>query len=151
MKIMKFLMIGLFYFVSSTATAQVQSVDLVASGLTCSMCSKAIFKSLSALDFVSEVKVNIEKSSYNLTFKSSDNVKIEQIRDAVYDAGFAIDNMQLTANFPSTKAVKDESVSINGYQFKWKLNASKNILSPQKVTIVNKDILPAEGVYYLKF
>lgn len=151
MNTMKYLIIGLSFFVSSTATAQVQSVELVASGLTCSMCSKAIFKSLSALDFVSDVKVDIEKSSFILAFKSSDNVKIEQIRDAVYDTGFAIETMQLTANFPSTKAMKDETVSMNGYQFKWILAAAKNISNPQKVTIVNKEILPKDGVYYLKF
>jgi len=149
--LMRYLIIGLFFFLSSSATAQVQSVELVASGLTCSMCSKAIFKSLSALDFVSNVKVDIEKSSYILAFKSPNEVKIEQIRDAVYDAGFAIETMQLTANFPSAKAVTNETVSLNGYQFKWKLLGSKNISSPQEVTIVNKEILPTEGVYYLKF
>jgi len=106
---MRYLIIGLFFFLSSSATAQVQSVELVASGLTCSMCSKAIFKSLSALDFVSNVKVDIGKSSYILSFKSPNEVKIDQIRDAVYDAGFAIETMQLTANFPSAKAVTDET------------------------------------------
>jgi copper chaperone CopZ len=148
---MKYFIIGLFFFLSSTVSAQVQSVELVASGLTCSMCSKAIFKSLSALDFVSEVKVDIEKSIYILAFKSPEEVKIEQIRDAVYDAGFAIETMQLTAQFPVTKAVTNETVSLNGYQFRWQLAATKNIANPQKVTIINKEILPKDGVYYLKF
>jgi len=148
---MKYLIIGLFFFLSSSATAQVQSVELVASGLTCSMCSKAIFKSLSALDFVSEVKVDIDKSSYSLAFKSPDKVKIEQIREAVYDAGFAIETMQMTANFPTSKAIDDEVVSLVGYQFKWKLTGAKNIVNPQKVTIVNKELLPTAGIYYLNF
>ncbi len=148
---MKSILVGLFLFFSVQLTAQVQSVELVASGLTCSMCSKAIFKSLSALDFVSEVKVDIEKSSYNLTFKSTNDVKIDQIRDAVYDAGFAIETMWFTAVFPSKQAVKNETVSLNGYQFKWALATNKSINSPQKVTIVNKEILPTEGVYLIKF
>lgn len=148
---MRYLIIGLFFFLSSTATAQVQSIELVASGLTCSMCSKAIFKSLSALEFVSEVKVDIEKSSYILAFKSSDKVKIEQIREAVYEAGFSIETMQMTANFPKSKAIDEEVVSLVGYQFKWKLIGAKNIVNPQKVTIVNKEVLPIDGVYYLSF
>jgi copper chaperone CopZ len=148
---MRYLIIGLFFFLSSSATAQVQSVELVASGLTCSMCSKAIFKALSALDFVAEVKVDIDKSSYILTFKSPDKVKIEQIREAVYDAGFGIETMQMTANFPKIKAIDEEVVSLVGYQFKWKLTEAKNILNPQKVTIVNKELLPTAGIYYLNF
>lgn len=148
---MRYLCILIFLFYSATATAQVQSVELVASGLTCSMCSKAIFKALSQLDFVSEVKVDIEKSSYKVNFKSPENVKIEQIREAVYDAGFAIETMQLTASFPNTKAVNEELVTLNGYQFKWKLTGTKNISNPQKVSIVNKEIQPTAGVYYLNF
>ncbi|MEI7589120.1 MAG: heavy-metal-associated domain-containing protein [Chitinophagia bacterium] len=148
---MRYLIIPIFFFLSTSATAQVQSVELVASGLTCSMCSKAIFKSLSRLDFVSEVKVDIEKSSYILTFKSRDRVSIEEIREAVYDTGFAIETMQMTANFPNTKAVNEELVSLNGYQFKWKLAGVKNIANPQKVSIVNKEIQPTAGVYYLNF
>ncbi len=42
----------------------IKKVSLVASGLTCSMCSKAIFKALTKLDFVEEVKVDIAKSMY---------------------------------------------------------------------------------------
>lgn len=148
---MRYLIIGIFFFVSSTVTAQVQSVELVASGLTCSMCSKAIFKSLAALNFVADVKVNIEKSNYILSFKSAEDVKIDQIREAVYDAGFAIEKMQMTANFPVTKAINDELFLLSGYQFKWKLSVEKNIKHPQKVTFLNKDLLPSNGVYYLNF
>jgi copper chaperone CopZ len=148
---MRYLFIGLFFFLSTSATAQMQSVELVARGLTCSMCSKAIFKALSALDFVAEVKVDIDKSSYILTFKSSDKVKIEQIREAVYDAGFSIETLQMTANFPKSKAIDEEVVSLVGYQFKWKLTGAKNIVNPQKVTIVNKEVRTIDGVYYLIF
>jgi copper chaperone CopZ len=148
---MKYFVILIFFFLSLGSTAQVQSVELVASGLTCSMCSKAIFKSLSQLDFVADVKVDIEKSSYILTFKSPEQVKIEQIREAVYDAGFAIETMQMIANFPKRKAIDEEVVFLSGYQFKWKLSNAKEIAQPQKVTIVNKEILPTAGFYYLNF
>ena len=141
----------MFFFLSTSVTAQVQSVELVASGLTCSMCSKAIFKALSQLDFVSELKVDIEKSIYILTLKSPKQLKIEEIREAVYDAGFSIESMQMTAHFPNTKAVNEELISLNGYQFKWKLTGVKNIANPQKVSIVNKEIQPTAGVYYLNF
>jgi copper chaperone CopZ len=71
----------------------IKKVSLVASGLTCSMCSKAIFKSLTKLDFVDEVKVDIEQSKFVLTFKSGKTVVIDQIKSAVADAGFSVQSL----------------------------------------------------------
>lgn len=73
--------------------AEIKKVTLVASGLTCSMCSKAIFKALSSLDFVADVKVDIEQSKYILTFKSGKTVAIDQIKSAVTDAGFGVQSL----------------------------------------------------------
>jgi copper chaperone CopZ len=77
----------------STQVADIKKVTLVASGLTCSMCSKAIFKALSKLDFVEEVKVDIEQSKFVLTFKSGKTVVIDQIKSAVADAGFSVQSL----------------------------------------------------------
>lgn len=74
----------------STQVGDIKKVTLVASGLTCSMCSKAIFKALTKLDFVEEVKVDIEKSMYILAFKTGKKVEIDQIKSAVTDAGFGV-------------------------------------------------------------
>jgi copper chaperone CopZ len=74
-------------------TDKKKKVTLVASGLTCSMCSKAIFKSLTKLDFVEEVKVDIEKSKYVLSFKTDSKVDIAQIKKAVTDAGFGVKSL----------------------------------------------------------
>ena len=77
----------------STQVAEIKKVTLVASGLTCSMCSKAIFKALTKLNFVEEVKVDIEKSMYILAFKSGKKVEIDQIKSAVTDAGFSVQSL----------------------------------------------------------
>jgi copper chaperone CopZ len=77
----------------STQVAEIKKVTLVAAGLTCSMCSKAIFKALSKLDFVEEVKVDIEKSMYILTFKNGKKVEVDQIKTAVTDAGFSVQSL----------------------------------------------------------
>ena len=71
----------------------IKKVSLVASGLTCSMCSKAIFKALTKLDFVEEVKVDIEQSKFILTFKSGKTVVLDQIKSAVADAGFGVQSL----------------------------------------------------------
>lgn len=147
----KIFLIACSFWAFNSANAQIKSAEVLASGLTCSMCSKAIFKSLSKLDFVDTVKVNIETSVYQLKFKNDVPVKIEGIRDAVYDAGFAIAKLSITGNWKATSATKDLSFEDFGYQFKWQVKANKSLSNTQKVAILNKDIQPVNGVYLLNF
>ena len=150
MKLKLFLMAGLF-ITATSANAQIKSAEVLASGLTCSMCSKAIFKALSSLPFVDTIEVNIETSVYQLNFKKDSAVKIESIRDAVYDAGFAIAKLSITANWKDKNAIKDLVFSDLGYQFQWQTKSNKMLSNTQKVFIVNKDIQTVNGVYLLNF
>jgi len=150
MKLKLFLMAGLF-ITATSANAQIKSAEVLASGLTCSMCSKAIFKALSSLPFVDTIKVNIETSVYQLNFKKDSAVKIESIRDAVYDAGFAIAKLSITANWKDKNAIKDLVFNDLGYQFQWQTKSNKMLSNTQKVFIVNKDIQTVNGVYLLNF
>ncbi len=131
--------------------AQIKSAEIQASGLTCSMCSKAIYKALEKVQFVDTVKVNIETSTFLLEFKKDQKIQIEALRDAVYDAGFAIEKLALLMSFTDKVAVKETVFENAGYQFKWQLKANKPLKSEQKVFIVNKDIQPANGIYLLNF
>ena len=143
-------MAGLF-ITATSANAQIKSAEVLASGLTCSMCSKAIFKALSSLPFVDTIEVNIETSVYQLNFKKDSAVKIESIRDAVYDAGFAIAKLSITANWKDKNAIKDIVFNDLGYQFQWQIKSNKMLSNSQKVFIVNKDIQTVNGVYLLNF
>jgi copper chaperone CopZ len=131
--------------------AQIKAAEIQASGLTCSMCSKAIYKALGKVSFVNTVKVNIETSTFLLEFKQDQKVQIEALRDAVYDAGFAIEKLAILMNFTDKTAVKDAVFENAGYQFKWQLKTNKPLKSEQKVFIVNKDIQPVKGVYLLNY
>ncbi|MFM1841102.1 MAG: hypothetical protein RIR47_1151 [Bacteroidota bacterium] len=148
---LKLLFVACSFVLVGSINAQIKSAEVLASGLTCSMCSKAIFKALSQLDFVDTVKVNIETSVYQLSFKKDSAVKIEGIRDAVYDAGFAIAKLSITADWKDKTAVKDLVFNDLGYQFKWQTKVNKTLSSNQKVVIVNKDIQPINGTYLLNY
>ena len=150
MKYKLFFILCSFVF-AVNANAQIKSAEVLASGLTCSMCSKAIFKALSKLDFVDTVKVNIETSVYQLKFKKESAITIEGIRDAVYDAGFAIAKLSITADWKDKTAIKDMVFNDLGYQFKWQTKINKSLSNTQKVFIVNKDIQPLNGTYLLNY
>ncbi|MFM2326393.1 MAG: hypothetical protein RIR31_595, partial [Bacteroidota bacterium] len=63
----KFLILAVLF--SLAVKAQITKVSLQASGLTCSMCSNAINKSLKSLDFVDRVDANIKNSTFDILIK----------------------------------------------------------------------------------
>ncbi len=142
-----FLIVCIGFILTNTAIAQIKSAEIVASGLTCSMCSKAIFKSLEKLSFVDSVKVNIETSTYILTLSNSKEVKIEDIKEAVYGAGFAIAKLGLSLQLADKIASNGAVFTNANYQFKWKLAKDKNVTPLQKVWVLNKDITPVNNTY----
>lgn len=78
---------------TTKTTGDIESVSLTASGLTCSMCSKAIYKSLQKVPSVSKVDVDIENSVYNIFFKKDQEVNLKALEQAVTDAGFSVAKM----------------------------------------------------------
>lgn len=147
----KFLFISMLVF-SIPVMAQIKSASLTASGLTCSMCSKAIYKSLSQVPTVKTVQVDIKNSRYNIQFKEDVTVKLDDIKKAVADAGFAVASMQVTANFNNVEIANDTHIVLAGSNFHF-LAVTKQILNGDKTfTIVDKNYLsPATFKKYSKY
>jgi copper chaperone CopZ len=81
MKTIYVLMIALL--LAAGAQAQVSRVSLQASGLTCSMCSKAVKNALEKVSFVDKVQVDIKNQQYNLSFKEGSTVDFDALSGAV--------------------------------------------------------------------
>ena len=124
---------------------QIKSASLTASGLTCSMCSKSIFKALEKVPSIESVDVNIDESVFNIKFKNGANVQPDDIKKAVVDAGFAIASLKMTAEFPETKIGTDTHIKFanSNYHF---LNVPAQTINGEKTfTVVDKNFVsPAE-------
>jgi len=130
--------------ISVTSYAQVEKATLVASGLTCSMCSKAIYQALQKVNIIESVKANIKESSYDVTFKRDAMISFDDIRKAVEDAGFSVAKLQVTFNFDNVDVENDKHVSVNGLNLHF-LHVQPQTLNGQKVlTIVDKSFEPAK-------
>lgn len=104
------------------AHAQVQEARLQASGLTCSMCSKAVLNALQKVSFVNKVDVDIDKQEYAITFKDAAAVELDALAKAVEDAGFSVAQLAVTAKMSPQKVEKDKHIDIDGHTFHF-LNA----------------------------
>ena len=133
--------VGLFVVVS--LHAQFTKATLQATGLTCAMCSNAINKALQKVPFVESVRSDIKNSAFNIVFKQGQDVKIDELRDAVEDAGFSVGGLKLTGNFQELKIENDTHVEIGNEVFHF-LNVSDQVLSgEQTISVVDKNFVTA--------
>ena len=130
--------------VSFTMEAQVKTVNIQASGLTCSMCSNSIFKALQTLDFVDKVDANIKNSSFNISFKPGTDIDFDKLKAKVEDAGFFVANFTVVLNFAKLAIANDTHVNVGKSVFHF-LNVKNTELSgDQTIRLLDKGFVSAK-------
>lgn len=141
---MKNVLLIVAVFFSFAANAQVTKVSLQASGLTCSMCSKAINKSLQSLDFVDKVEANIKNSAFNISFKPNAVIDFDKLKKQVEDAGFFVASFTATISFDKLAIANDTHVNVGSNVFHF-LNVKEQILSGNKtIRLLDKGFVPTK-------
>jgi copper chaperone CopZ len=124
-----------------SANAQVQKVNLQASGLTCAMCSKAIYKAVSAISFVDTVLVNIEASTYDIRFDKETIPRFDQIAKAVVDAGFSVANLTVMVNFDKQAVDKNGLFTLDGINYKLMGTLPTTLQGSKKMQLIGKQYM----------
>jgi copper chaperone CopZ len=142
---MRIIKCGIIFFLTVACTLHVFSqfteANLQASGLTCALCSNAINKALQKLPFVASVRPDIKNSSFDVVFKEGDEASIDELKNAVENAGFSVASLKITGNFDNIPLQKDGYTKIGNQAFYF-LNASGGSLQGQKtLTIVEKSFM----------
>jgi len=141
---MKKIFFLLFISFGLLTNAQVKKANLRASGLTCAMCSKAVYKSLSSIAFVDKINVDIQKSTYEIIFKSGMGVDFDALSRAVVDAGFSVAQLQVTSVFNGVKAKKGVQIEVDGKAIQF-INGNDQLLNGEKTfNIVDKNFVSAK-------
>ncbi len=130
----------LIFSIASTH-AQISKATITASGLTCSMCSKAIYESLIKVPFVENVKANIKESSYNISFKKDARVNLDALQKAVENAGFSVAKMKVQAQFNNTKVKNDLMLNLDGQNIHFLDITPQTLNGDQQLTIVDKHFI----------
>ncbi len=139
---MKFFVWAIALFLSLPATAQIQSATLKASGLTCSMCSKAIYKSLQKVSSIQKVDVNIETSEYTIAFKPGSTIELDAVKKAVESAGFSVAEMQVRAKIDPMTAGQDAHIQLGGSTFHFLNGKGRALGNEVSFQVVDKAYVP---------
>ncbi|HWD90257.1 MAG TPA: heavy-metal-associated domain-containing protein [Mucilaginibacter sp.] len=134
--------IALIILSASAAYAQFTKAEVQVSGLTCSMCSKATEKSLRTLNFIGDIKADLNRNVFVITFRKDAPVNLMLISKKVQDAGFFVNNLKATFNFDNVK-VTNSAFSYGGDTYRLMNGESKQLAGAVALTIVDKDFAPA--------
>jgi copper chaperone CopZ len=142
--LMKKLLVIIALLFAAGTQAQISKISLQASGLTCSMCSNAINKSLKTVDYIDKVMANIKTSTFEISFKPGAKIDFDQLKKKVEDAGFSVANMKATVNFDNVKVEKDQHLIYEGLTLHF-LNATGQTLNGERsVQVVDKGYVSAK-------
>lgn len=128
----------------SIAQSQVQKIEVQASGLTCSMCSNAINKSLKALLFAEAVETDLNKNIFSITIKKGLNPDFDLVKQKVEDAGFSVASLWIIGQFNQLAIKNDEHVAADGFVFHF-MNVKTQVLAGvQKLKLLDKNFIPGK-------
>ncbi len=113
---MKKIIFAIAFLIASVITnAQITKVEIMATGLTCSMCSNAINKQLKTIAEVEKVDIDLNKNLFVVTLKADNKLTPKTFKDKVEKAGFFIGSMVLSVNFANQNV--EDNKQIDNYIF----------------------------------
>jgi len=128
----------------SFSQAQFTGATLRASGLTCAMCSKAVFNALTGVPYVEKVQPDIQASTYQISFRPGANIDPDLMARAVTDAGFSVAKLELSGEFPETTIGKDSHITWNNHVYHFVQSSAKSIKGKQTIRLVDKMFVSAK-------
>lgn len=134
----KIFILSVILLVSAIANAQIVKAELTATGLTCSMCSKATYKQLTSIPEVEKVEPDLNNTAFILFFKNGSQVNISSLKKKVEEAGFAIGELLVVFNFKNQQAENNSTFSLDNVTYTF-MDTKADVLSGEvKVKILDK-------------
>jgi copper chaperone CopZ len=126
---------------AGVAHAQFTKAELQLNGLNCALCAKSTEKTLKRLPFVSDVKPDLMRNLFVITFKSGEAVNFDDIIKSVHDAGFFISSFKATFNFDGVK-VTDSHFNYGTDIFQVMNTPAKPVAGETMMLMVDKGFAP---------
>ena len=110
----KFIAVALVLLLTGVKSySQTTKVEIMATGLTCSMCSNAINKQLKSYTEVDSIGTDLNTNTFTVYFKKDKSLQPKVLKNAVEKAGFFVGSMVLTAKFHTDKIEDNTTLKID--------------------------------------
>ena len=136
--------------------AQMSKVEIVATGLTCSMCSNAINKQLKKLPEVDKVDIDLNSNTFTVTLKKNNNITPRILKESVQKAGFFVGLMLVYIDFDNQKIIDNSKVKNNNLNLIFIDTNAKILNGLTKLKILDKGYLVTKefkknAINYVKY
>ncbi len=120
------------------ANAQITKAELVATGLTCSMCSNAINKQFKSMPEVESVTTDLNSNTFTINLKKENTLTPKAFKDKVEKAGFFIGSLVLTMPFDNIKAADNIAYNNNNVSYIFLDTKTQTLQGEVKVKVLDK-------------
>ncbi|MDI5893668.1 heavy-metal-associated domain-containing protein [Flavobacterium algoritolerans] len=136
---LKFISIACLFLITSIKSySQISKAEIIATGLTCSMCSNAINKQLKATVGVDSVSTDLNTNTFTVYFKKESKIMPRVLKEGVEKAGFFIGSLVITVPTENLKIEGDKTISLNGSTFVLLNEELKNSNGETKLKVYDK-------------
>ncbi len=127
--------------VYNVASAQIIKTELQVAGLTCSMCSRSVDKSLRTLDFIDSVGIDLSHASFILFFKKNKAIDFNQIKKKVQDAGFFVASLKVNYKFDNLKIEGNSTFNYQNIAFYFLSTPAKTLNGVVTFRVIDKGFI----------
>ncbi len=139
--ILKALFVLVILFSGENSFAQFISAEIGISGLTCTACTRSVDKSLRKLDFVEDVKVNLEQATGKVVFKEGKSVSIEKVARAVENAGYSVNYLNAVFHFQQLEVSDNFCYSSSNTLFQFVKVGNRTLSGDTEVKVLGKNFM----------
>lgn len=120
------------------AYSQIRKAEIIATGLTCSMCSNAINKQLKSLDGVEKVDTDLNTNTFTIFFKENAAITPANLKSSVEKAGFFIGSMVITLQLENVVAKDNSALQEKGANYIFIDSREKTLNGETRLKIQDK-------------
>ncbi len=136
---MRKIFLSLLVIISSLmAEAQITKAELTATGLTCSMCSRATYKQLTSIPEVEKVETDLNKTAFILHFKKGSKVNVGDLKSKVEAAGFSVGELLVVFNFKNQPVANNSSFTQDNITYTFMDSKNEVLTGDVKVKVLDK-------------
>jgi copper chaperone CopZ len=147
MKSLKKIVIATILLLSIQNTfAQLTKVEIIATGLTCSMCSNAINKQLKTLTDVEKVDIDLNTNTFIVFLKKNNQITPKILKDKVENAGFFVGEMVLFVPFENQKIIENAIVNTSNMSFVFIDSKYTTLNGDTKLKVFDKGYLTSKAL-----
>lgn len=118
--------------------AQISKAEIVATGLTCSMCSNAINKQLKSLTEVDSVSIDLNTNTFLVHLNKESNVSPRTLKERVEKAGFFVGSMIISMSFENVEVTDNYKLEKDGFSIVFVETKAKTLNGENKAKIMDR-------------